>query len=52
MRNKTLGNVDERLRRIERKQKIHEERDDDRFMKIKKQKKKENPIKERLIYRV
>ena len=41
MRNKQLGNVDERLKRIERKQKIHEERDDDRFMKIKKQKKKE-----------
>ncbi len=47
-----IGNVDERLRKLERKQKNHEDLDDDRFMKIKKKKKKENPIKDRLIYRV
>lgn len=52
MRNKQLGNVDERLKRLERKQRNHEEVDDDRFMNIKKKKKRENPIKDRLIYRV
>ena len=52
MGKRQIGNVNERLRRIERKQKIHEDRDDDRFMKIKKEKKKQNPFKEHLIYRV
>ena len=52
MKRPSLGNVDQKLKRLEERKKYSAEMDDDRFMKIKKQKKKENPIKERLIYRV
>ncbi len=52
MRNKQLGNVDEKLKRMDKKLKHHEEEDDDRFMKIKKKKKNKQSKRDQLIYRV
>lgn len=52
MSKRQLGNVDEKLKSMDRKLKHHEEEDDDRFMKIKKKKKKKNLKKEHMIYRV